>query len=136
MATTAQSSAVQDPPPVADGETTALPGTQLPEKYKPQGYHKLAVLMGTLCDEAAIFRRFGALNMVNLLSLQAELVALQVDFQDICHEDDHSNDPTDRLFSSCFRTLRNSNGAVNDEQWQKLLVIRRKLSEYSTPFPG
>ncbi|TVY80581.1 hypothetical protein LSUE1_G007655 [Lachnellula suecica] len=110
--------------------TVKIKTLALPETIKPEGYHKLAALMGSL-SESAIFRRFGTLNMVNLLSLQAELVQLQVEFQDICHEDDHSEDPSDKLFSSCFRDLRNSAGGVNDEQWRKLLDIRKKLSEYN-----
>jgi hypothetical protein len=78
--------------------------------------------------EAAIFRRFSSLNILNLLSLQAELVDLQVQFRDLCAEDDESNDSSENQYSTYFRRLRGSEDSL---QYEKLLEIRKKLNEYS-----
>ena len=97
------------------------------DSESPQGYHRLAGLMGHY-PEAAIFRRFGSLNMLTLLSLQAELIDLQAQFRDMCAEDNSSYDPIEKQFSTYFRLLR---GAEDSIQYEKLLEIRRKLQEYS-----
>jgi hypothetical protein len=78
--------------------------------------------------EAAILRRFNALNMLNLLSLQAELVHLQVQFRDIWDEDELSTDPTEKQYSTRFQTLVNSEDSL---QYKMLCTIRTKLQEYS-----
>lgn len=93
----------------------------------PKGYHRLADLMSRY-SEAAVFRRFGALNMLNLLSLQAELIDLQDQFHDMWAEDDDSSDPNEKQFSTYFRLLR---GAEDSFQYEKLNEIRKKLHEYS-----
>jgi hypothetical protein len=98
-----------------------------PMLTEPRGYHRLADLMGHY-PEIAIFRRFGPLNMLNLLSLQAELVDLEVQFRDLWDEDEHSGDPSEELYSTYFRELRNSEDSVH---YNMLLEIRKKLDEYS-----
>ncbi|KAG9744648.1 hypothetical protein KCU73_g8084, partial [Aureobasidium melanogenum] len=95
--------------------------------HEPQGYHRLADLMGQY-SETAIFRRFGALNAITLLSLQAELIDLQVQFRDIWAEDDRSNDPDEQQFSTYFRKLRESGDSI---QYEMLQEIRAKLREYN-----
>lgn len=95
------------------------------------GYHQLAELMGPY-QEAAIFRRFGPLAMMNLLSLQAELVELHAEFRKICQDNDHSADPVEKNFSKYFRDLRESEGGGKDHQYQMLMQIRSKLNEYCT----
>ena len=99
----------------------------------PQGYHKLAVFMGK-SRQVSIFRRFGSLTMFNLLSLQAELVELEGDFQDIRREDDGSSDPVREGLSLSFHNLRASKGTFNDYQLKKLEEIRPKLGKYRTFF--
>jgi hypothetical protein len=79
--------------------------------------------------ETAIFRRFGSLNMLNLLSLQAELVDLQVQFRDIWIEDETSPDDSEKQFSTYFRVLRKSE---DSHQFAMVLDIRKKLQAYST----
>lgn len=96
--------------------------------HEPQGYHRLADLMGQY-SETAIFRRFGALNAITLLSLQAELIDLQVQFRDIWAEDDRSDDSDEQQFSTYFRRLRESGDSI---QYEMLQEIRAKLREYST----
>jgi len=98
-----------------------------PAHEEPRGYHRLADLMGHY-PEAAIFRRFSSLNMLNLLSLQAELIDLQVQFRDIWAEDEDSPDDTEKAFSTYFHKLRNSE---DSHQLMMLLDIRKKLYEYS-----
>lgn len=98
-----------------------------PADREPRGYHRLAELMGQY-PEVAIFRRFGPLNMLNLLSLQAELIDLQVEFRDIWAEDEESTDDTEKRFSTYFRQLHN---AEDSFQLKKLKTIRDKLQEYS-----
>jgi hypothetical protein len=95
-----------------------------------EGYPKLATLMGTY-SEAAIFRRFSDLNMWCLLSLQAEILELQVELRDIWHEDSTSTDPRDKQLCNYFHQLRNSNGSKNDAQFRMMKKLRKKLWEYS-----
>ena len=95
-----------------------------------KGYHRLAAMMGPY-QETGIFRRFGPLNMINLLSLQAELIELNATFRNISAEDDGSSDANEKNFSSSFRALRESEGSPDFDHYQKLLEIRGKLREYS-----
>ena len=100
---------------------------------KPRGYPKLATLMEHH-SETAIFRRFDNLNMLNLLSLQAELTDLELQLQHIRQEDETSDDPLRMLHAIDFWELRQSRTAGDDLQWQVMVNIRQKLQEYSTAF--
>lgn len=75
----------------------------------------------------AIFRRFGDLNIQNLLYLQSELVHMLEDYQDLAQEDYDSDDPKRKEFAAQWIKLSTSSG----EQWQKWLEIRSKLEQYS-----
>ena len=97
---------------------------------KPRGYPKLAALMGSH-QETAIFRRFGTLNMLNLLSLQAELTDLEVQLHDIIKRDETSGDSDRMLYAISFRELRAHAKDGDDLHWQTLLDMRAKLQEYS-----
>jgi hypothetical protein len=102
----------------------------------------------------AIFRRFGQLNMLILLSLQAELMELQGQFKAVCKVDDDCSDPTSarRRFAYSFNAMRKKynpettidprdktgNGYVSlmqapaeIRQYGLILEIREKLKEYS-----
>ncbi|KAF4629709.1 hypothetical protein G7Y89_g8437 [Cudoniella acicularis] len=94
-----------------------------------RGYHKLASLM-SVDSETAIFRRFTKLNMLVLMSLQAELMDLEDAFEQTCFEDDQSGDDTRQKFSVDFKALRNAK-AGNDIQWQALMDIKSKMKEYN-----
>lgn len=98
-----------------------------------RGYAKLSTLMGQH-PETAVFRRFDGLNMLNLLSLQAELTDLELQLQHIREEDDTSEDPLRMFHSIDFWELRQSRKAGDDLQWHILLSIRQKLQEYSNAF--
>lgn len=101
-----------------------------PDSRPPRGYQKLASLMGNY-HETAIFRRFDSLSMLNILSLQAELIVLQNELQEICSEDESPDDPAANAFAVNFFALRQSEGRSNDEQYQIFVKIREKLREYS-----
>ena len=101
---------------------------------KPRGYPKLAKLMGTHY-ETAIFRRFTELNMLNLLSLQAELTDLEIQLQNIRNEDEVADDAVRSLYAIDFHEMREHGDERDDQQWQMLLRIREKLQEYSITRP-
>ena len=97
---------------------------------RPRGYHKLAALVGSY-SEMVIFPQFGALNMLNLLSMQAELVDLELRFQNISRQNENFDGAAPRDYSIEFRSLRSSQDTVDDLQWQTLLKIQEKLERYS-----
>jgi len=98
------------------------------EKDLRPGYPKLAGHMG-LCPEVAIFRRFGALNMTNLLYMQDELLELEQSFRGRERIDDEEN----RGYSVDWCKLRESEGEDGEEgsQFRMLQNVRSKLKEYS-----
>lgn len=97
-----------------------------------EGYSKLAELMAHH-GEMGIFRQFKALNFKNLLYLQAELVELERELDELCALDQRAQHPTRPLYQKHWRLLSESELDGNDEQWQKVLHIRRQLKEYSMP---
>ena len=95
------------------------------------GYSKLAHFMSQNRD-AAIFRRFGLLNMMNLLRLQAELQDLEQQLKEIWKEDREAVSSRRRDFGKDFRTMRHHMEA-DSTQYDMLEEIGLKLREYSTP---
>lgn len=69
--------------------------------------------------------------MLNLLSLQAELIDLEVQLENIIKEDETSEDTDRMLHTIDFRELRAHAKEGDDLHWQMLLEIRAKLQEYS-----
>lgn len=97
-----------------------------------EGYPKIAWRMANVPD-LAIFRRFQALNLQNLLYLQAELVHLEGQLEQAAAADAQSADARCKLYSRDWFTLRSSH-AIPDcdgRQWAIFLDIRSKLKEYS-----
>jgi hypothetical protein len=94
------------------------------------GYPKLAKIM-SLSPETAIFRRFGELNMLNLLRLQAELHDLEHQLQEIRGEDALSKDPVRTGYVNDFRLMRDWMEEGDSLQYDMLLNIGKKLEEYS-----
>ncbi|KAM0798017.1 hypothetical protein BDR22DRAFT_823820 [Usnea florida] len=78
-----------------------------------KGYAKLASLMGAH-PEVAIFRRFGTSNALNLLYLQAEIVALERDLRTYTTADDSSSDPSRAIHSRDWYTLSQSSNSGGD----------------------
>lgn len=94
------------------------------------GYHKLAHLM-TLAPEAALFRRFGFLNTMNLLRLQAELHDMEEKLVDVWKEDYDSGDPIRMAYAGDFRIMRDYVEDGDTTQYDLLNDIGAKLKEYS-----
>ncbi|KAI9808416.1 MAG: hypothetical protein M1827_007475 [Pycnora praestabilis] len=94
------------------------------------GYHKMADLMSQF-PEIVIFRRFSALNVRNLLYLQAELAELDNELHHIAVEDSNSDDAQRKLYSTQWWTLNQSMYHGDSLQWKKVLQIRDKVKEYN-----
>ncbi|KAI1173336.1 hypothetical protein F4777DRAFT_600714 [Nemania sp. FL0916] len=98
----------------------------------PEGYPRLASLMGTH-PEMAAFRRFGSLNALNLLYLQAELIGLEDQLQKNAKIDAECGHFERSIYHRDWRTL--SESVTRDDgdctQWQTMLEARRKLTEYN-----
>lgn len=94
------------------------------------GYHRLATLM-TKDQRIAIFRRFDFVNLLGLLSLQAEIAELEADFRYQARADKTSRDPEEEMFSEWFQLLRKAQNGQS-AQYEKLKTLRTKMKEYST----
>ncbi|KAK5155873.1 hypothetical protein LTS14_005439 [Recurvomyces mirabilis] len=105
-------------------------GGNAPQVLRPKGYNKLAILMGRN-PQVAILRRFGALNMLNLLYLQAELSELERKFETAYLDDAVSNKADVREFCKSMVALRSSKDGPNGDQLEQLLVIQDKLEKYN-----
>jgi hypothetical protein len=97
-----------------------------------RGYRKVAHQMAVERSTWPIFRRFGALNMLNLLSYQAELMKLHQRLTDACEVDDEESDDT-KLFAFCVEKWSepDSEGGGLHDSWATMLDIRKTLKEYS-----
>jgi hypothetical protein len=111
-----------------------------------RGYHKLALFMSSQ-EDMAMFRRFTKLNMLNLMSLQAELMELETEFSAIWDSDEMSTQ--NHSFSLNFKLIRGERQPLSlcddtthkedsdkpkyrsERQWEILMAIRTKLNEYS-----
>jgi len=104
--------------------------------YQPNGYPRLAALMGKEKD-VAIFRRFDDLNILSLLALQAEIIDLEKDFRRECRIDDMVGDGQQQQpsspsrYSENFKLSRENNSA----QYRKLKDLHDRLREYSSSTP-
>ena len=94
-------------------------------------YPKLSTFMGALPD-VAIFRRFGTLNAQNLLFLQAELSHLERELEVIREREASSEDEEKQMaLRSWWSLSTSSEGDEDNDQWQVIQDIRKKLVEYS-----
>ena len=116
-----------------DGTASNTQDDSLP--VHTHGYHRLANFMGEY-PEYGIYRRFGSLNSLNLLYLQAELVMLELLLQQYAAEDGSSNDPLRALFAKNWMLLSNQRGANTrcKKQWTLVLRIRKVLRQYSISY--
>ncbi|KAI9662602.1 MAG: hypothetical protein M1821_008769 [Bathelium mastoideum] len=94
----------------------------------PAGYPRLAMLMGLL-PETAVFRRFGFLNKLNLLYMQAELKSLEEKLKEIQRRD-CQGPGYEQYFTRDFRLLNDSEEYAS-EQLKLVLVIQAKLEKYN-----
>ena len=93
------------------------------------GYTSLSSMM-SMHPEIAIMQRFGKLNVQNLIYLQAELIQLNIEWND---EESESQKRTDdrRYYGRDWRYLSSHFLIGDNDQWKKWLQIRKKLKEYS-----
>lgn len=98
----------------------------------PAGYSRLASLMGAH-PEIATFRRFGALNALNLLYMQAELTDLENGLHKQAKSDAESGHFERSIYHRDWQTLSESLTTEdgNPAQWRTMLKVKDKLSEYS-----
>lgn len=100
------------------------------------GYPQLSSVM-TSHPELAISRTFMALNLRNLLYMQAELMHLERELQMIVQEDTQSPEPKRQALQTDWLSLEKSLGEGGEpDQWAKVLEIRRKLEHYSKILTG
>lgn len=94
------------------------------------GYPKLAAKIEIL-PEAAIYRRFGALNAQNLLYYQAELTYLEQDLRAQQRKDHNDKTGYGSSYATNWIWLRDSKEEGNGRQLELVLEIREKLAKYS-----
>jgi len=102
-------------------------------KEKPvHGYPSLAHFVGKEVGYA-MFRRFASLNAKTLLDLQAELVQLEHELNDL--EVQNSKYDEKEALQCRVSELKNAHlGSSGHKQWQKVLETREKLEYYSKSF--
>jgi hypothetical protein len=93
-----------------------------------EGYPQISQVMSQN-KELAIVRRFGNLNMLNILHMQAELMHLEEKYYKYSDIDERNSSRAYRSRDWWSLTQLDCNGKT--EQWDILLQIREKLSEYS-----
>lgn len=93
-------------------------------------YSRLSKLIGAHQD-LAIFRKFASLNAKNMLYMQAELIHLQAELDNIELANGKSGDVQKAAFQVSLFDLKDSSGTKNDLQWRKAMEIRRNLKAYS-----
>jgi hypothetical protein len=94
-----------------------------------EGYAKVAQLMSTH-PEFAILRRFQALNMQNLLYMQAEVTHLEAELRSQAEEDTQSGQKPDHAHD--WWSLSQEQDVSSTRQWDIVLELREKLEKYST----
>jgi len=86
-------------------------------------YSRLSKLIGAHQD-LAIFRKFASLNAKNILYMQAELIHLQAELENIELANGNSGDVQKAAFQVSLFDLKDSSGTKNDLQWRKAIVRR------------
>ena len=82
--------------------------------------------------DIAIFRRFDDLNLLSLLSLQAEILELRQSLRRTCLLDDVHGDEKENQYSRNFKLSRDN----NSEQYKSIENLRHKLKDYSKLAPA
>lgn len=105
-----------------------------------EGYRKLASLIGAH-PRMGMYRRFGELNALNALYLQAELIELEDELKFQAVRDMKSDCDGAKTYSRDWFTLsrpivRQNEHSTCNPQWRTMLNIREKLREYSMSIFG
>ncbi|KAL1643913.1 hypothetical protein SLS58_004588 [Diplodia intermedia] len=114
---------------VQDEETASSDASSLPSD-PPAGYPKFAELMSAI-PETAVFRRFGALNALNLLYLQAELIHIEQDLREVQLSDHRSQEGDKSLYAKNWFFLSVSEKDGDEEQIKLVERAREKLDKYN-----
>jgi hypothetical protein len=93
-----------------------------------EGYPQISQLMYQH-PELAIMRKFGNLNMLNMLHMQAELMHLEERYYKLSKTDEECSSRAYRSRDWWSLTRLDCDG--KREQWDALCEIREKLREYS-----
>ncbi|KAL1623297.1 hypothetical protein SLS56_008349 [Neofusicoccum ribis] len=96
----------------------------------PPGYPKLAEVMNTI-PETAIFRRFGVLNSLNLLYLQAELMDIEQRLQEAQVADNIDLHGFKSLYAKNWYFLSASAQDGDQVQLKLAELVREKLEKYN-----
>jgi hypothetical protein len=105
-------------------------GSATEASWQLEGYPRLADMMER-STETAIFRRFGALNALNLLRLQAELHDLEHELEEVIKEDFRSKDSIRAGYSTDFKLVARWAQDGDSIYHETLVKIGEKLEQYS-----
>lgn len=104
----------------------------------PKGYPQVATFMANN-PEMMVVRRFGGLNVRNLLYLQAELIRIEKELLECEIRDAESKvgeEHDRRRYPRDYLAVFNSRNEVGrNNQWLLIHEMRAKLKEYSTLAP-
>jgi len=136
--TSAAVPATEKPPHVAV-PSTEKPPLEVAPAYPPHpldafvpGYPKIAARM-SLLPETGMFRRFGALNIRNLLYLQGDLARIEEDLVKLEREDSQSATGKKQYYAHSSKLLGNASVLRDGDVKQRELVekMRDTLHLYS-----
>ena len=130
-------------PNIQDIPASAASSTGPPEDLEegPKrliGYEGLAQFMGVY-PELAIFRRFGALNLQNVLFLQAEITTLEEIYSEVAANQNHYPEFSEEWYEKVKRGDVSPDGrdwtgkdfGDPSERYKLVLRLRKLLNEYS-----
>ncbi|KAL8991273.1 MAG: hypothetical protein Q9169_007904, partial [Polycauliona sp. 2 TL-2023] len=80
--------------------------------------------------ETAIFRQFKALNLKNLLYMQAELLHLEAEMHQMELDEKSATDPTKPAYPFSVYDLREATDSGKATHWTKYQEIQTKLQAY------
>ena len=110
------------------------PAAQATANMHRRGYPSLADFMSR-SPEAAIFRKFRSIALLNILRLQAELQEMETELDEIILEDVTSGNKVRERLSRDFKAMRDFQDTVVPEQqslqYEQIESIGNKLREYS-----
>jgi hypothetical protein len=125
----------QLPKPVGPTAPPTANGVAHPLDAYVKGYPKIAARM-SLIPETAMFRRFGALNALNLLYLQSDLAYIEKELEELECEDSKCNIGKRNRYAQNIRFLNTASIARDGGTKQRELVMRMRetLHQYSKSF--
>lgn len=134
-------------PPAAVPQQTLAQGTKTMPGHHPRYYPRLIRNMSR-ARSLAIFQRFDEINLLQIMSLQAEIIDLRERYKRRCKDDEKANPGYERS----FRAIRDSEPKIQGlgdgschncrqhtvpkEEWENtqyglIDTLRKKMSEYS-----